>query len=329
MRLHLTDVIQEGEESGDVHVVADELVHRASVTPKATTGSDPATTPPAGSGPRGGDGAATRLADLREQLALADGGYGNPALRRHHPTGLEPLDLALPGGGIPGGAITECFGDIGDGRSTLALQIVRQLLDYDATSLHSGNSGNSGRGERTILMVDPLRQWYPPALIRAGVPIDRLLHVAPARQTDVLWVIEQGLRSPAVLAVVAHVPWIHPAAARRLQLAAESGGGDTVGLLLRPLRELGVRGAGGAVQLTCRALPLSEAEWRTSDPHARRSRVTLHRCRGGTPGAMLDLTWRPDAPTTLPRCGPVVECTAVDSSLTLLRGGRARNREAV
>ena len=206
-------------------------------------------------------------------------------MRRHHPTGLSPLDTALPGGGLPGGAITECFGDPGDGRVSLVLQILRQLLQYDR-DLH---------GDRCVLLVDSDaagRHWYPPTLAQAGLPLERLLIVRPTRQTDTLWAIEQGLRSPAVLAVVAHVPWIHPAAARRLQLAAESGGGDTLAVLLRPLRELGLRG-GGAVQLVCRALPLPP-DRRLVDPHARCSRIIVHRCRGGAPGAMCDVTWRPD-----------------------------------
>jgi protein ImuA len=59
------------------------------------------------------------------------------------------------------------------------------------------------------------------------------LVVRARREIDVLWAMEEGLRSGAVSAVLGEVAAAPPIALRRLQLAAETGG--TTGLLLRPL----------------------------------------------------------------------------------------------
>jgi protein ImuA len=59
-----------------------------------------------------------------------------------------------------------------------------------------------------------------------------LLLVDGARDTDVLWATEEALRTDAVAAVVSEVEQIDLFAARRLQLAAETGGAACI--LLRP-----------------------------------------------------------------------------------------------
>ena len=64
------------------------------------------------------------------------------------------------------------------------------------------------------------------------MPLDRLLLLRPPSPREEIWAVAECLRCPAVAAVIAAVPKLTRVEARRLQLAAERGGG--VGLLMRP-----------------------------------------------------------------------------------------------
>jgi protein ImuA len=92
-----------------------------------------------------------------------------------------------------------------------------------------GQSKNS----RALLWLDPLGTCYPPAIAAAGIPPQNLYLLRP-RPADLVWTAVECLRCTAVAAVVAMLPLRPtPVEVRRLQLAAESGGG--VGILLRPI----------------------------------------------------------------------------------------------
>ena len=82
-----------------------------------------------------------------------------------------------------------------------------------------------------VIWFDPHGTLYPPALAAAGVPLDRLF-VLRVRPSEVAAVAVDCLRCPGVAAVVAPLPaMLSRVEARRLQLAAEHGGG--VGIVLR------------------------------------------------------------------------------------------------
>jgi hypothetical protein len=86
-----------------------------------------------------------------------------------------------------------------------------------------------------LVWSDPERELYPPALAALGVPVERLFLLHPADDAERAWAVAECLRCRGVAAVVAAVPTsqrLSRVQARRLQLAAERGGG--VGLLLRP-----------------------------------------------------------------------------------------------
>lgn len=101
-----------------------------------------------------------------------------------------------------------------------------------------------GPGRRSFALFQSLRHpgpvlWIleehePHRLFPAGLPADlpeRLHLLIPKGETDLLWSVEEGLRSSAVTFVVAEpqAP-LSLTAGRRLQLAAEAG--RTTGLLL-------------------------------------------------------------------------------------------------
>ena len=87
-------------------------------------------------------------------------------------------------------------------------------------------------GERQIVWSDPQRQLYPPAIAAAGIPLSRLLILWPRNEKDELWALTECLRCSGVGVALACPKFLSTIEARRLQLAAERGGG--VGILLRP-----------------------------------------------------------------------------------------------
>jgi hypothetical protein len=98
---------------------------------------------------------------------------------------------------------------------------------------------------RALVVVDPQREFYPPAVAPWGVDLARVVVVRPERaapaggiadpscvSTEALWALEQALRCRGVGAVFCRWGPLDDRAARRLQLASEHGGG--VGVLVRP-----------------------------------------------------------------------------------------------
>ena len=102
------------------------------------------------------------------------------------------------------------------------------------------------RGRRSFALFQAARHpgplvWITPAHLPeqplpAGLPMgvaDRLHLLRPVGETDLLWCVEEVLRSPAVALVIAEPQQpLSLTAGRRLQLAAEAG--RTTGLLLIP-----------------------------------------------------------------------------------------------
>ena len=134
-------------------------------------------------------------------------------------SGCESLDRALPDGGVRRGSLVEWIeGSLGSGAATLALHFARQACCEGGA----------------LVVVDRLRQVYPPALVAWGIDLSQVILVHPRNEREEIWVWDQALRCPAVAAVWGRIERIDGRSFRRLQLAVEGSGG--VGLLLRPLR---------------------------------------------------------------------------------------------
>src|SRR5206468_4021123 len=84
-------------------------------------------------------------------------------------------------------------------------------------------------------------ELYGPGLAPFGLPPERLVLVHAGSETEVLWVLEEGLRTRGVAVVIGELTALDLTAARRLQLAAEAGGGT--GVVLRPADTAGGSGA--------------------------------------------------------------------------------------
>ncbi len=229
------------------------------------------------------------LQSLAFQIQTIEAGQ-RPSDRPPLPLGITGLDRLFPEGGLPAGSLVELFTDeAGAGACTLAVIMARQVV---------------AASKRTLVILDPLRTFYPPAAARLGVDLERTLIVRP-KERHVLSVISQSLRCPAVGAVLAQCPVLPSRAFRQFQLAAESGGG--VGLLLRPGTELrspsfarlrlrvsptasGWHGWACATAVSAVSAPKTPVDHtaRRAVAHeqasARRIQLEVIRCRGGKEG---------------------------------------------
>lgn len=123
-------------------------------------------------------------------------------------TGFEALDGELPGGGWPGGALTEL------------LQPQPAVLEWRL--LGPVLAALAGRGRRVVL-VNPPHAPHAPGLLQAGLDAGRLVWVQADSPAQQLWCTEQLLRSGEGV-VVAWLSQARPEQLRRLQLGAQGGG---------------------------------------------------------------------------------------------------------
>ena len=145
-------------------------------------------------------------------------------LERHAPERDDPpgalalgapgIDGALPWGGLPRASLHEIIGGDGAASGFCAALLARLAGD---------------RG--SVLWCRRGRDLYGPGLAAFGLDPGRLIVVRGRTPTDILWAMEEGLRSGSLAAVLGETDGIGPTAARRLQLAAEAG--RVTALLLR------------------------------------------------------------------------------------------------
>lgn len=130
-------------------------------------------------------------------------------------TGFSAIDDLLPGGGFAKGAVHE-----------LLHPLRRPPSKFFALLIARASQG-------AIVWCDPQRTLYPPAVAAMGVDLQRLYLLRPRNATEESWALAECLRCRGVAVTIASVDKLSRLEARRLQLAAEAGGG--IGLLLRPL----------------------------------------------------------------------------------------------
>jgi protein ImuA len=157
------------------------------------------------------------LQELRERIRGIEGLHDRGPVSAGRSTGFPALDRLLIGRGLRAGSLVEWRG-------------VREASG--AFSLGIAVAGNLVRERGTLVVVDDDRGFYPVGAAGLGVPLDRTVVVRPDDPAAGLWAWEQALRTPGVTVTLGWLPEVNDRIARRLQLAAEAGGG--VGFLVRP-----------------------------------------------------------------------------------------------
>jgi protein ImuA len=255
------------------------------------------------------------VSELRERVRRIE---RSPAMAHGVlPFGVAAIDRILPGGGLARGAVHEILGVGGDeedgalpaafaahilGRLTRPPTSPSRPLKRPGPSLSplkggegkqilplSAPGGGEGRGEvGVVLWCLPRPDIYGPGLAAHGLDPGWIVLVRASRDAEILWAMEEGLRSPGIVAVVGEVGSLPMVASRRLQLAAERSG--ITAFLLRRWRD-------GGQAARERALPnAAVTRWRITALPSRpmrdepgvghpRWRIELLRCRGGEPAS--------------------------------------------
>ena len=232
---------------------------------------------------------------LRQKIARLEG-TRRPTSEVPVSSGCRPVDKLLPGQGFRRGTLVEWLArGPGSGVESLALLAARE----------------ASREGGALVVFDRTEEFYPPAAIRLGIdpqgmivvqvpekgtgpfcrhgprptsgwyPASHKMDLSPfPTRSDFLWALDQALRCPAVAAVLAWPEELDGRTFRRLQLAAEQGGG--LGLFVRPERARH-EPSWAEVRLVVEPLPA------TAPDAPRRLKVELLRCRGGPSGASVEV----------------------------------------
>ena len=137
------------------------------------------------------------------------------------PTGFRRLDERLPGGGWPASTLIELLVPApGVGELRLLVPALRAL------------SAERPDAPRWLAWLAPPYLPYAPALADAGLDPAHSLVIRPRAGLDLLWAMEQALRSGACAAVLGWTSAASDQALRRLKLAAAEG--QSLGFLFRP-----------------------------------------------------------------------------------------------
>lgn len=135
-------------------------------------------------------------------------------------SGYPELDSLLNGGWPRGGLVEILSGQHGIGELRLLLPTLACI----------------SQEQRWLALVAPPYLPYAPALAQAGVQLRYLMQIHPRDRADVLWAVEQALRSGSCGAVLTWLSQLDGKQLRRLQLAAEAG--NSTGFLFRGISAL-------------------------------------------------------------------------------------------
>ena len=216
------------------------------------------------------------IAELTQRIRLMERtGQRTLPERERSVTSLPSLEGLFCGSNWPRGCLIEWLAEgRGSGSASLALWASRAAWQAGL-----------------LVLIESRREWYAPAAVPFAVDLKKTVFIRPERPGDALWALEQVLRTPGVGAVVCDVEGLSAQACRRLQLAAETGGG--LGILLRPAR---ARGQPSFAEYRFLVQPLPRRDAAVAASVVRRWRVELLRSRRPLCGTSVVVELRHGSP---------------------------------
>lgn len=187
--------------------------------------------------------------------------------------GLGPLEEAFPNGVFPVGSVHEFVSPTPE-QAAATCGFIGGLL---AALM---------RKDGVCLWISTSRAFFPPAIKTFGVEPDRIIFVNVKRDRDILWAMEEALKSEGLAAAVAELREMDFVQSRRLQLAVEKS--QVTGFVLRgnPLK---VGNTACAARWQIRPLP-SKTEPGMPGLGFPRWQVELLKVRNGNPGCW-EMEW--------------------------------------
>jgi protein ImuA len=153
----------------------------------------------------------TSIESLRRALAAARSApAGKERVIR---TGLKAVDGLCPGGQFASGAVHEMLSSTAVVPFLMPVLLAKSAVKYGQ-----------------VVWCDPRGEFYPPGAAAMGLVLERLLILRPKDRAEQLWAMAECLRCKGIGACIGPVGRLSRIEARRLQLAAETGGG--IGIFL-------------------------------------------------------------------------------------------------
>jgi protein ImuA len=122
--------------------------------------------------------------------------------------GLGVIEQAFPSKTFPFGAIHEFISPTAESAAA-------------TNGFVSGLLGKLMKNRGLCLWISNRRTIFPPALKAFGISPDQVIFIDLKRERDVLWAVEEGLKSEVLSAVVGEIKELDFNQSRRLQLAVE------------------------------------------------------------------------------------------------------------
>lgn len=144
---------------------------------------------------------------LRKDI-LSLQGFASQARGQDLFTGLGPIDNAFPNHSFPLRAVHEFIAGTAENRAATCGFIAGML---------SANMSRRG----VIIWIGSKLQVYPHAFQSFGIDPGKIIFVSLEKEKDVLWAIEESLKTEGLSAVVGEVYGLSFDISRRLQLAVE------------------------------------------------------------------------------------------------------------
>ena len=166
------------------------------------------------------------LAALREEVRRVEQSGSAGDARPCLPFGIRQVDERLAGGGLAWGLHEAAPATPSPSDEAAATLFLAALAARFAIARGEGGQ---------VLWALTRRDLFAPGLAQAGLTPDRLFYAECRNDEEVLAVMEEGARHGSLAAMVGEVGRLAMASARRLQLAAEEGGGAA--LMLRRWRK--------------------------------------------------------------------------------------------